>query len=199
MGLEKAEFFLQKMREFYGNPKEFNYYLSAFLAALRSIPEYLLEEYNGKYGLNIPMAKKLTPKLFEDRARLIGHKNALQFIEFWKGKMQQFGEDSAGSLLFSKRNLDIHRKPVRPDLVKVMIPVTVTVQASIRAEKYDQEGKFVEVRESPREPPPKVEETKGSVDWFFKEYEDEPIITICERFLKLMKDFIREAHESFPP
>jgi hypothetical protein len=120
-----------------------------------------------------------------------------EFIEFWVEKMQRLRKDSDGSLLFSKRNLDIHRKPVRPDLVKIQSTIHIPVSYSSRYEKYDREGRLVETYESPKEPPSKVEETPTRVDWFFKDHEDEPIITICERCLRNMKDFVKETHEKF--
>jgi len=194
----EAEFYLGKMRKSYTNvEEEFVYYLSAFLAASRSIPDHLLEEYNVKYGLNLPLTEKLYADRFESRAKEIHHSDALRFIRFWKERMNALQRDPIGGLIISMRNLNVHRVVVKPDLVKVEITDTFVFTDSVRVEKFDKEGKLVEVCESPREHPMKPEEVPARVDWYFKEYEKEPIIAVCERFLAIIKDFVDETRRSF--
>ena len=197
--IREAEFFLGKMRESYSSQKEFVFYLSACLAACNSIPDYLLEEYNIKYGLSIPLTERLYADTFEQGAKQIGHNDAVSFIQFWKDKMNALRADAIGSLLVSKRHLDIHRVQVRPDLVKVEIhEASIHISDSIRVEKFNKEGKLVEVYESPKEELRKKEEGSARVDWFFKEYETEPIMAVCEKFLMTLKDFVEEARKKFP-
>jgi len=196
--IEEAEFYLAKMRESYNHQKEFIYYLNAFLPALRSAPEYLLEEYNSKYNLGIPLTDWLDAVVFESRAKQINHKDALDFIKFWKDWMKTLTSDVAGSLLFTKRRLGVHRIQTRPTLVKVTLTEVINIRTSVRIEKYDKEGKFIGASESKDEEPKKTEEGSSRIDWFFKEYENEPIIVLCEKSLKNVKAFVDEAYSKFP-
>jgi len=195
--IEEAEFFLMKMRESYNHQKEFIYYLNAFLPALRSVPEYLLEEYNTKYSLGILSTDKLSAGVFESRAKQINHKDALAFIQFWKDWMETLTSDVAGSLLFIKRNLGVHRIQTRPTLVKVTLTEVLNIRTSIRIEKYDEEGKFIGTSESKDEENKKTENGSSRIDWFFKEYENELIVVLCEKALKKVKTFTDEVYNRF--
>jgi hypothetical protein len=197
--LEEAEYFLTKMREIRPDQEEFSFNLSAFLSSARSVPDYLLEDYNVKYSLQIPLTDELYPRTFEEKAKQAGNQTAISFIKWWGQKKVTLMNDPIGSLLSDKRNIDIHRTHVKPDLTKIEIRETITASVSIRIAKYDKEGKLIEISESPEEPPkPKPEEREVSAAWFFKEYDKEPVIPVCEKYLQMMKDFVSEAEQKFP-
>lgn len=197
--LEEAEYFLTKVREIRPDQKEFLFNLSPFLSAARSVPDYLLEDYNVKYSLQIPLAEKLYPDTFEERAKQTGNLVALSFIQWWKQKIDTLNLDPIWSLLTNKRNIDVHRTHTKPDLAKLRVIETITASASIRIEKYDKERKLIEISESPKEPvKPKPKEREASVVWFFREYDKEPVISACEKYLQMMKDFVKEAEQKFP-
>ena len=62
--IEEAEYFLDKIK----NAKKREVFipnLSAFLASSRSIADYLLEDYNLTFGLQISLNDKLYPNTFE--------------------------------------------------------------------------------------------------------------------------------------
>jgi len=102
-------------------------------------------------------------------------------------------------LLTNKRHIDVHRTQIKPDLAKIEVRDTITLSESVRVEKYDTEGKLIEISESPKEPPkPKPKESEVSVAWFFKEYDIEPVISVCEKYFQMMKDFVEEAEQNFP-
>jgi len=50
------------------------------LASLRSIVDYILEEYNQKIGLKIPLEDLLTPETFRRKANEMKNRNASRFI-----------------------------------------------------------------------------------------------------------------------
>ncbi len=56
--LKEAEHFLEKLYEVQGIEDKFKRYLDRFLAAVRSIPNFLLRNYSVKFGLGIPLVKK---------------------------------------------------------------------------------------------------------------------------------------------
>lgn len=196
--LEEAEYFLTKMCEIRPDQKEFLFNLSSFLSAARSVPDYLLEYFNIKYSLQIPLAEKLYPDTFEKRAKQTGNLFALSFIQWWKQKMAVLANDPMWALLTNKRHIDVHRTHAKPDLAKLRVTETITSTASIRIEKYDKEGKLIEIFESPKElVKPKPKEREASVVWFFREYDKEPVISACEKYLQMMKDFVKEAEQKF--
>jgi hypothetical protein len=190
--LDEAGFHLDKMRESYLNQEEFTYYLSAFLAACRSVPDHLLEEYNAKYQLGISLSEQLNADRFESKADQIRHLDALNFIQIWRYKVKAMKDDPVGGLLLSKRNLNVHRLLVRPNLVKVSVQDTGHFSERVTVQKFDKNGKLVEIYESPPEQSPKKEERPACVDWYFKEYDQEPILTVCERFLRKLRDLVDE-------
>jgi len=196
--LREAEYFLGKMRETSAQ-EVFKFNLSAFLSAARSVPDYLLEDYNIKYSLQIPLTEKLYSDTFEDRAKQTGNLVALSFIQWWKHKIDALNLDPIWSLLTNKRHINVHRDLVRPDRAEVKIQETIRASESLRIEKYDKDGKLTEIYESPKEEqPPKPIESEVSVNWFFSEYDKEPIISVCEKYLDMMKKFVEEAEQKFP-
>ncbi len=66
--IEEAEYFLQKIKEA-TTRYDFVPNLSAFLSATRSIPDYLLEDYNVKLGVNVPLSQKLYPSDFRNKGK----------------------------------------------------------------------------------------------------------------------------------
>lgn len=141
--LDEAGFLLGKMRELYANQKEFTYYLSAFLSACRSVPDHLLEEYNIRYGLNISLSEELNADRFESKSRQFRNKDALNFIRMWRDGMKAMKDDPVGRLLVSKRHLNVHRVPVRSNLVKVEVQDTIRVSERVTVQKFDKNGKLV--------------------------------------------------------
>jgi hypothetical protein len=197
--LEEAEYFLTKMCEIRPDQKEFLFNLSAFLSAARSVPDYLLEDYNVKYSLQIPLTERYFRNVFEYQAKQTRNTVALSFIQWWKQEIDTLNLDPIWSLLTNKRNIDVHRTHTKPDLVKLRVTETITATASIRIEKYNKEGKLIEICESPKEPvKPKPKEREANVVWFFREYDKEPVVSICEKYLQMMKDFVSEAEQKFP-
>ena len=63
----EAGYFLDKIKTA-SESTNFKPNLSAFLCLMRSIPDYLLEDYNVKYGLKIPLDKPLNIDIFEQVA-----------------------------------------------------------------------------------------------------------------------------------
>ena len=194
-----AHYRLNRIRETYGRP-EFIYELNCFLSAIRSIPEYLLEEYNVKYSLNIPDKDFLSQK-FKKVAKEKNNKQAIKFFEWWSAEDKRLREDDIGKLVLSKRDISIHRRTIRPDRGEVEPTEHVRVIRSIRIEKRDAEGRLIETFELPRpsvpikEPP---EEAEVKTDWFFKDHPDENVLEVCEKIYEMMIKLVEAAHLKFP-
>ena len=108
---EEAEYFLEKITQA-GNRRDFVPNLSAFMSATRSIPDYILEDYNQKLGLNIPLTKTIYPRDFEKEAINQQNQTAQNFIKDYNTKLGNLYNDPIGSLLMTKRNIEIHRTDV---------------------------------------------------------------------------------------
>ena len=62
-----AEYFLDKIKNAQ-NRNDFLPNLGAFLSETRSIADYLLEDYNLKFGLGILLSQTLSKKTFKEKA-----------------------------------------------------------------------------------------------------------------------------------
>jgi hypothetical protein len=77
--INDAEYFLRILRDKYSRDELPN--LTAFLAISRGVIDHLLEEYNVKFGLNIPLETKLFNDTFKEVARRQYNQTALEFSE----------------------------------------------------------------------------------------------------------------------
>lgn len=201
--LEEAKFFLEKLHGLQSLPqdldiqRESHCYLSAFLPTAVSVIDYLLEDYNTNFSLNILPTKKLYPKTFERAAKETGNQAALQFFQWWRKEKKALENDPIGKLLIGKRHVDVHRMQTKPDLAKIGVKDYIHVSGSVVVRKF-QEGKEVEIYRSPEQPSPSPKATETTFDWFFSEYPDEPIITVCDKFLDRLTSLILEAEQKFP-
>jgi hypothetical protein len=81
--IKDAEYFLHLLSDKYTRD-ELRPNLTAFLAISRGVIDHLLEEYNMKFGLNIPLDKKLNIDTFEKGVKRQNNQPALRFINFYK-------------------------------------------------------------------------------------------------------------------
>jgi len=96
--LEEARFFLNKVQETMTDSKINHFYLSAFLASWRSIPDVLLYDFAEHYRIT-DYYKKLecvtsframtTESSFRLAARNLRNSEALEFIGWWVRKMKE--------------------------------------------------------------------------------------------------------------
>lgn len=202
--LEEAKFFLEKLHGLQSLPQDLDTqrksycYLSAFLSAAVSVTDYLLEDYNAKFSLNIALTEKLYPETFEKAAKKTGNQAALQFFRWWRKEKKALENDPIGKLLIGKRHIDIHRVQTKPDLAKIEIRNTIHPSGSLEIKRFSREGKLVETRKTPEQPPAKPKAGETTFDWFFTEYPDEPVITVCDKFLDKLTSLVSEAEQNFP-
>lgn len=111
--IKEAKFFLQKIKENYEKFPDNQYYFSAFLSATFSIRDHLLEDYNMKYGLGISLDDILSLDRFEDEAKKQNNNEAMEFIQWYRQKIQNIQSDTLGKILVKKRHSTIHRPVVR--------------------------------------------------------------------------------------
>lgn len=110
--IKEAKFFLQKIKENYDKSPDNQYYLSAFLSATFSIRDHLLEDYNLKFGLGIALNDKLDLKKFEAKARELNKTDAIEFVSWYKQKIEEIKSQLLGEILIEKRHNTIHRQVI---------------------------------------------------------------------------------------
>ena len=119
--IKEAKFFLQKIKENYDESPDNQYYLSAFLSATFSIRDHLLEDYNLKFKLGFTLDEKLNLDRFEKRAKKLNKDDALEFISWYKQKIDEIKSQTLGEILVKKRHNTIHRQVVQVvNLLEIM-------------------------------------------------------------------------------
>lgn len=200
--LEEAKFFIEKLRGLQLFPQdletqhEVHYYLSAFLSASVSVIDYLLEDYNVKFSILIPLTKKLTPNTFKKESKRTSNDAALQFLQYWVEKKKALKNDPIGKLLVGKRHINIHRVQTKPDIAKIkaMDKICFLENAVVYQLKG---GKSVETYRSPEQFSIESKTIETKFDWFFSEYPDEPMMTVCDKFLEMIESFVSAVEKKF--
>lgn len=167
----EAGYFLDKIKTA-SEKKDFKPNLSAFLCSTRSIPDYLLEDYNIKYGLKIPLDKPLNIDIFEHVANQRNNPNALAFIKGYNYNFKKLKRDKISKLLLTKRNIKVHRTDV---------PLQKNVNVSI-VENVDKQSTS----------------SKTTFKWMFDDYIEADVVEVCEELLLLMKDIVKTVTSKFP-
>ena len=99
-----AQYFLNKLKS-ESVQDELRPNIIAFLAISRGIIDHLLEEYNIKFGLDIPLSEKLFLNAFEKAAESQNNAPALAFIKFYDCEIAFLKCDDVANLIFNKRNI----------------------------------------------------------------------------------------------
>jgi hypothetical protein len=199
-----AEYFLNILRD-KSSCDELRPNLTAFLAISRGIIDHLLEEYNVKFGLNIPLDTKLFTKTFKKAAKWQNNQPALIFIKFYKNEFKTLASTTVGGLIIGKRNIAIHRTETSlHGKFSVSIPESINLEAKVSIVKTDRNGNIIEESQSFSQEQNKQNDenvpspSKVEVKWFFSDYPNKEVADICREFLDLVCDFVDKVHRRFP-
>jgi hypothetical protein len=168
--IEEAKYFLDKIKKA-TERKDFIPNLSGFLCASRSIPDYLLEDYNVKYGLKISLDKRLDKDIFEEVARKRKNSNAIALVKGYNHNFNKLKKDNIAKFLLSKRNIKVEM-------------IDVPLQKNISVSIMENEEKRTTI-------------SNTRVKWLFDDYNAD-VVESCEKFLQLMKEFINKVTTEFP-
>ena len=202
--INDAEYFLHILRDKYSRD-ELRPNLTAFLAISRGIMNHLLEEYNVKFGLNVPLKEKLSIRTFEETAKRQNNQPALGFINFYKSEFNSLANTTVGGLMLGKRNIAVHRIPTSlTGHFSVYIQESINFDEKTSSVKTDknrnigQESQSFSPQQNSRndEDVPSLSEVE--VKWFFSDYPNEEVVDICREFLNLVCDFVGRVYEKFP-
>lgn len=174
--LLEAKYFLDRMIEKQSERDFFQYNLSAFLSAARSITFFMQEEYGKANG----------------------------FDQWYTNKQTHMRADKTTRFLNDKRVMTIHQKPVKPAAhVKVTASATVGINVSASAIVTRANGTVEKIGPEPK---PKLElksapvkpETVTEWQWYFHEIKDKDVVTLCKEHIRKLEDLVEEC-ESFLP
>ncbi len=180
------------MEEIYPkNQDEFTYELEAFLGKARSVPDFLLEDFNIKYSLGIGLEEYMDAKRFKKRAKQFKNTEALKFINWYGKKMSALKSDPIGKLFFDKRRVSMHRKTVKPDHTTVNIVATISLE--LVTQVFDKNGNLVTEH---RKPPKQQPKESPKINLFFSEYDKENVLEASNKFLDMMRLFVEKAKKT---
>jgi len=171
--LLEAEYFLDRIIEEQSKRDFFQYNLSAFLSAARSITYFMQNEYCKTKGFDMWYANK--------QAHVLADKT-MKFLN-------------------NKRVMTIHQKPVKPAAhvtvtasAKIGINVSasaIVTRADGTIEKLGSEGKS-----KPTSTPAKTEATI-EWQWYFHELKGKDVVTICREYLDKLETLVEECESRF--
>jgi len=199
--LSGALYHLKRMEKFYLKEDEpFIYELEAFLVKVRGALDALLWDFNVKFKLGFKEKDVVDFKNFMLRACELGNEEALKFIKWWKEIFSKLRGSRFG-FLFDKRNIAVHKKIVKPNLIQAQVTESLVVlDDSVTVTVYDKSGRIKEnIEISSCHRPSAVHRISVEVGWFFKDYPSEDILTLCKEFYNKVCEVVKEAKEKFDP
>ena len=149
-------------------------YLSAFLAATRSITFVLQKEFKKKKE---------------------------GFNEWYDEKVKEMGKDELMNFMNEKWKVTIHEETIKPlGRHSVSIGMDVYIADSVEI-KHIRNGKVIEERKIPPEPKEdrKEETVEAKHKYFFQDYPsgEKEIIPACEEYLSKLNHLLKEAEKLF--
>jgi hypothetical protein len=135
---------------------------------------------------------------------------AEKFIDRYDIELRKLYNDAVGGLLMSKRNIEIHRTdvPVQAKFSRVLSE-TISITDSVSIEVKDKNGNL-KIRSEPTKPEKSVSENSHtpenkpipqpshSFKWFFTDFKNDNVISVCTKFLDLVKLFVTNIRKDYP-
>lgn len=123
--IEEAKFFLDHIKFYEPDVSIVKYYFSAYLAAVQSISDYILNEANLVFELGLSKNEKWTYVQFEKNAKITfekGSKNALRYYKWWSQMISSTNASPVGKAFRNIRNIDMHKTKQKPIFNVLVLP-----------------------------------------------------------------------------
>jgi hypothetical protein len=182
--------------------------LKAFLSTARGIPDYILEDYNNNFGLDIPLTDDsgqrqniLNPVTFRKEAKSKNNQEALKFIDFFDNEFKNLKNESVVKLLFEKRNITIHRtSPSVRGEIQATITEKISISESVSVIVPDKDGNIKQQSNTKenKEEHTNLQNVLSVLKGFFQDYPQREVPDVCHSLLEKMKDFAKKIYEKFP-
>jgi hypothetical protein len=177
------------------------------LTTTRSILDHLLEDYNQKYDLNIPLESRGFWREFRKR---ISEKE-IGFLSYYDELWAVIKNNSTCSVLMEKRNLDVHRMPQKTNKIVVVAneyvtstshvsvmthPVGTSPEDALKISRkiMDEKMRITQELAKKNDPRPK---SNTSVSYCFQEIDGMTAVEACEKFLNIMKIFVESMRKEY--
>jgi hypothetical protein len=166
--LDEAKYFLEQIKSNIENDRALKHNLSAFLSSARSITFVLQNEYSDNPNFGTWYAKK----------------------------QEEMRNDNLLSFFVNKRNYVVKENSITPIKQRIITISDVgTAYESVTVMKKNPDGTEV-VSQSTEQIAGahiKPKDTEVEVKWFFEDYPDKDIITLCEDYLGKLIQILGEA------
>jgi len=193
--LDEAAFFFDKMNKASLATDEWRYYFSAFLGSIRSVPYHLLYDYAEKYGLGYSLEDRIYPKDFKNRANAQNNQQALSFIRWYKSEWDKLSQNNVVKAIIGSRDIDVHRG-IQPLQSYVDVGISLVIGNRVDHVVRDSEGRVIQRESSSKTASPNPADSKVTTE--LPNLPGMHVHDACKKMLDLMRDFVREAHKSFP-
>jgi len=187
--LKEVEYFLIALRRTSQNPEEFNYNLSAFLSALRSVPEFMLYDFADRYSLSFTREDYLTDDIFAVAAKVLRRQDVLDFLNSWRQNLGRLNQNS----LFRKRVRSVHRG--YPPLV---YDYAVNTSGTITS-RFFQEPTSI-IRDAPANPtifPAANPSPRFEIQ--FPDFPNQNALDVCQDTFNEVRGFVETAERDYWP
>lgn len=209
--LEEARYFLDSLRG-EENPNRFNYTLSAFLGAWRSVMDIMLYDVAELWRLGLTRENRITDNEFSVAAKALNHSNATRFIRWWRQKRGLLKQNA----LWKKRTLIIHRG-YPPNMRQFRVYITeslalsstfsISTNTELPETSESSNRDAVPTGGSPSQstpetaiPPasaPQPTGTQSTVEVRFQDFPSVSVVDLCSQALELMDEIVEEAESTF--
>lgn len=187
--LEEAEYFLGTLIKTKDTPEVFQFYLSAFLSAWRSVLDIMLYDFAEYYSLGFTRENFLDDRCFKAVAAALANEDALRCIEWWRRKQGRLQQNT----LWRKRSINVHRG--YPTVIATTFYLSGSGGTSMTFTPPPDVIGNVDVSEDAIPTTTAESETREEVR--FSDFPDNDVVGMCTQALNVMKEIVAEAERLF--
>lgn len=203
--IEEGERWFKKIEQSYPNEQlELRDNVIAFLSAINSIPDHLLEDYNIKFNLAISLNTTSFRREFTSRVKQSNDPALEKFYSWFEAKRKFIEkEDEICKILSQKRHVNTHRFTTGPTINSMkwhfVMPPDNSDYYQISA--YPKSSRVFKITsKKPRiikKTIPLVQES-SQLDLYFEELTNVNVKDACKHMLDSMKTLVMESYQKFP-
>ena len=192
--LEKAKFHIDSINKLIKmdadgapiNSLKIEYHTEDCLTAIRSVSDYILEDYNKEFGLGLPLNDLRFKENFEQQANITNNARAISFVNDYNSKFRILYRDPILNYLREKRNISIHRKEIQP-IAERTKPYDVDVLLGNSEDFKDQDIKKEDTTVK-----------TATIGWFFEDERKYTIDYLCQYYYEKLKVFLQDIRKIYP-
>src|SRR5574340_1037066 len=199
--IAEVERWFKKIERSYPNEQlELRDNVNAFLNAINSIPDHLLEDYNIKFNLAIPLNTTSFRREFANRVKQSNDPVLSEFYSWFEAKRKFVEkEDKICSTLSQKRHVNTHRFTTAPTINTAQFHFSIPLMEprlqhmEPRLPPYTKSGsKVIKIRSKRPKKITRItlQPDSSSLDIFFEELNEVNVKDACKHMLYTMKNLV---------